>query len=475
MTHRRGWLALIAVVFLVSACQPVSPAETESSDSGQTPTLTEETGEDKPALLPTAPSTDLSVELADLEGTVVTVWHAWNADKRAAGLASIGEDFNQGNQWGIRVEIIPRKGQSELRKAVDEALTEGETPDMVISAGHDLLKWYEEDVLIDLNPLLEDETIGLSEGAREDMFPAARDYGVTAADARFGIALQQSTHILLYNETWARELGFSEPPTTSYELEQQVCAAAEAKSLADQPAADGRGGLHLYPGASYVMPWVYAFGGDVVDGSHYDFTGTAVKRVANFWKRLLNQGCAFQSTDYPLPESVTPDQLEKREALLMMDATSRWSQQGFSVENRGDRWKVIPFPGPGGKQAVNVFLPSAAIVKNGPGQEVATWLFITHLLSPETQARWVKESGTFPVRKSAGEMLGSYQRTHPWWGEGWDVLEYAETEPIKPSWTAVRPALGDAFSVILEASREEIPATLEELNRLADELDGRHP
>jgi len=475
MTHRRGLIVLIAIAFLFSACQPVTPAATKSSESSRTPTPAEELGADKPALQPTGTSSILGVEFTDLDGTVVTVWHGWNADKRAAGLASIVEDFNDGNQWGIRVEIIPRDGDSELREDMDAALAGGETPDVVISSGNNLLTWYEKEVLVDLNPLLEDETVGFPDEAREDFFPAAIQYGITSGDARIGLALQQSTHILLYNETWARELGFSQPPTSSYELEQQACAAAQAAGSEDDSASDSRGGLHLYPGASFVMPWVFAFGGDVVDESRYDFTGSAVKRVANFWKRLLNQGCAFQSADYPFPDILTPEQLGKREAIFIMDATSRWSQQGFPQSARGDSWKVIPFPGPDGTRAVNVFLPSAAIVKHAPEDEVAAWLFIKHLLSLDTQVRWVKESGIYPVRKSAGDMLEDYQRTQPLWGEVWDVLEFAGTEPIQPSWPAVRRALGDAFAVIMTESRGEIPAILEELNRLVDELEGLDP
>ncbi len=472
MTPRRALIALITFLFVFSACQPVTPAPTAGTETTPTPTSKKENGKDKPALQPTTTSRVLGVTLADLDGTVVTVWHGWRADNRAAGLATIVEDFNNGNAWGIRVEIIPRAGGSELQEAMQAAIPDGETPDVVISSGNDLQSWYEKDALIDLNPLLKDESIGLSEEAREDFFPAAIQYGSTPGEIRIGLPLLQSTHVLLYNETWAKELGFSQPPTTSYELEQQACAAAQSLDSDDDPTPDGSGGLYLYPGAPYVMPWVFAFGGDVVDESSYDFTGTAVRRVANYWKRLLNQGCAFQTADYPLPEYAAPDLIGRREAIFLMDATDRWSQQGFPFNARGDNWKVIPFPGPGGTQAVNVSLPSAGIVKHGPETEVAAWLFIKHLVSADTQARWVEESASFPVRKSAGEMLEDYQRTHPLWGQVWDVLEFGRTEPIKPSWPAVQRALGDAFAVILNGPREEIPVTLEELNQVADELDG---
>jgi ABC-type glycerol-3-phosphate transport system substrate-binding protein len=153
-----------------------------------------------------------------------------------------------------------------------------------------------------------------------------------------------------------------------------------------------------------------------------------------------------------------------------------FQESAFFDANNADQWKAIPFPSTDDEPALTAFGPSFSILQSTPERQLAAWLYLKWLLSPENQARWTEYYGTFPGRFSVQTHLAEYQKEHPQWAEVLDLLPYSRSEPRDPSWEAVRWSLSDAgeqlFSLRFTSSR--IPDLLEMLDATVIELSEQY-
>ena len=120
--------------------------------------------------------------------------------------------------------------------------------------------------------------------------------------SRLGIPGISISSLLLYNRSWALELGFDAPPTTPEEFKTQACAAA-ANSITDLNNAVISGGWITNTDPTTMMGWILAYGGnvinDTVDG--YFLNSQEAKSAFDFVKGLFKSGCAW------VPETPYPD------------------------------------------------------------------------------------------------------------------------------------------------------------------------
>lgn len=466
---------LVALSMVLAACQPkATPTEEPKQEEQQQPT--EEVKEEPTEEMKEEPTEEMKEEpteeaapAMDLSGIKVAFWHVWGQGLPNEAMLGIVEEFNATNEYGITVEAIDQGRYGDLEDAFNAAIQSGDLPDIVVGYTNALANWYSVDALIDLQTLVDDPEYGLTAEEKAAFFEGALKGGFNAEGAMVGFPISQSENVLFYNSGWAKELGFDNPPANAAEFREQACAAAEANNNDDNPDNDGTGGLVLYPGASNIASWVFAFGGDIVkaDGSGYDFTNQTVVDVAVFLKDLWDSGCAFATESYPNPEFAT------RKALFTMSSTAGLPYQisAFEAEDAtDDEWTLIPFMGPDGTQAVDLFGQYVAIVNTTPERQLASWLFIKYLTSPEVQAKWIEGSAYYPTRSDTVDLLGDYAAENPKWADALSYLALGKAEPAWPSWSSVRREVGNTFQAILEASVDDIPTLLEELNNTAAEL-----
>jgi ABC-type glycerol-3-phosphate transport system substrate-binding protein len=224
----------------------------------------------------------------------------------------------------------------------------------------------------------------------------------------------------------------------------------------------------MYAGASNYMSWLYAFGDDGLDdtGAGYDFSSDASVATATFLKDLWDSGCTLTTESYPNPEFAT------RKALFVMSSTAGLPYQIAAFEEAGsdDAWAFEPFVGDAGT-AVDAFGQYVGIVNTTPEENMASWLFVKYLTSPEAQATWIEGSAYFPTQDTTLPLIQDYVDANPIWSTGLALTDVAGYEPALASWTSVRRAVGDAFNEILQAeSPDAIPGILENLDATAAEL-----
>ncbi len=472
-------IVLIISIFLLlalilGACQ-TAPAATDEPVVEDTQEPVEPTGEPiEPTEEPVEPTEEVTEEpteeMIDLSGQTVTFWHVWGSGSASEGLLKIIDDFNASNEWGITVEAVDQGGQSDLQTAVNTAITTGDLPNVTPGFPNAIATWYNAGVVVDLNQFISDPVYGLSPDALDAIHDANLASGSRSDGVQFGLPIHQSANVVFYNHTWAQELGFDGPPTTSEEFKEQACAAAAANNSDENPDNDGTGGLVTRGfGASDVAVWLFAFGGDFLNeaGDGYDMNTDEMKAVATFMRDLQDSGCWFRIDGFPNPEFAT------RQALFAMSSTAGlpFQASAFSDAGNPDEWGMIAYPGPDGNYAINAYGQLIGIMDISPEANLASWLWLKHFTSPEIQAEWITFSAYFPSQTTTNEFLGSYVADNPIYSTGLELGQFGKSEPNFASWGAVRGAISDAFFAIFDAADvSEIEEILADLDATAAEL-----
>ncbi|MDX9851286.1 MAG: extracellular solute-binding protein [Anaerolineaceae bacterium] len=465
---------LMVLALVLSACAPAATEEPMAPEEPvEEPVAPVEEPVEEPAE-PVEESTEETVVEQPLAGTVVEFWHVYS-DAPGEGLQTLVDGFNATNEYGITVEALNQGNYGDVEDKFNAGIQSGDLPDVVMAYTNSLADWYSVDSILDLNPYVDDAMYGLTADQLDDLYPHLKGAGSTPDGAWIAYPMTQSANVLVYNFTWAEELGFANPPANSAELKELVCAAA-AENAAKGGDFAGTGGLVYYPNTTNWLHFLYAFGGDELNdaGDAYDFTSQAAVDASMYILDLKKEGCVWQTESYPNPEQAM------RKAIITMSSTAGAPYYAAAFEDAGnttDEWGWIAAPGPDGTMAVDAFQQMLGIVPSTEDEQMASWLFVKWLTSPEIQARWVQISGYYGTQYTTEELLADYATENPVWASGVALAAIGPSEPQTfPAWSSVRRSIGDAAAELWNATDqaqvEAILATLTETaNDLVAELD----
>ena len=210
----------ILVLIAGAACQPSAPP------SKTTPTATR--SPHPPATRVTSALTRVSSE--SLKGVAIQVWHPWFGVE-ASLLESQVAEFNQTNEWGITVRATSQNSYTELYSSVTAALPGEQEPDVVIALPEYAVGWDAASSVVDLTDYVDDATYGLT-GTEVSDFPAAFWAQDAVGGKRLGVPAERGASFLIYDSTWAKDLGYAATPSTSSEFRRQACGAHQTATTA---------------------------------------------------------------------------------------------------------------------------------------------------------------------------------------------------------------------------------------------------
>jgi ABC-type glycerol-3-phosphate transport system substrate-binding protein len=215
---------------------------------------------------------------------------------------------------------------------------------------------------------------------------------------------------------------------------------------------DGQGGWIVNTDPMTLLSWMTAFGGGVLEGNNYRFLTPKNIAALTFVKQLYDDGCAWavQPDTDPFAAFAARKAMFATASLEELSSYSR----AMAAAGNADEWTVLSFPGDI-QSGLVIYGSSYVILKSTPEQELASWLFVRWLLSPENQKKWVEVTGLFPLRTSAMDLLGDYKNSHPQWSAAVNLLPQAQIEPQLASWREIRVMLGDGFENMFNSN---IPA-----------------
>jgi multiple sugar transport system substrate-binding protein len=459
---KRRWLiSLLLFSFVFSACQTPSIPDV--------PTSTPEPGAtDVPAATATlAAESSLGVEAEALASITVDVWHPWYGVPASLFDSQVTE-FNSANPWGILVRARSFQNFAELYEQASAAVHGPDRPDVVVGLPEYAVEWHAQGAVVDLNPYLADPLYGLS-GAEIADFPAVFWAQDQAGDVRLGMPAQRTARLLLYNRTWASELGYENPPVTAQEFQEQACKANLSMRADVDPQNDGRGGWLIDTHPVTALSWLLAFGGGAQESSGFRFLTPENIEAARFVKGLSEDGCAWRTQSLePLTRFVDRSALFATASLDDLPDLAR----AFASAGSLDQWTVLPFPGAEGSVLV-IYGSSYILFESDDAEQLAAWLFVRWLLSPENQADWVNSAGLFPLQASTMSLLADYAAGHPQWAQAVNLLPQGRTTPQLAAWRTVRVALGDGFTFMFRVDTPvgQVPTMLAQLDAIVTDLN----
>ncbi len=458
---------LIALSLLLSACQSAVPPAPEGTPvSGVTAVPTPH----RPTLTPVPKTTVVPAELRirpeTLKGVQIHFWHGWSGET-ARQVQDLADAFNRDNVWGIRVVVDAVGGNAVLFDHVNASLAAGDPPALVAAPLDYLSNWNDRGSVVDLETYVTSADWGLSAPEVEDFHQSFWEETAVGA-RRLGIPADRTAQVLYYNLTWARELGFSKPPATTAEFQQQACAAAQALVQDKDKTNDGMGGWVIDRDAPTLLSWMAAFGAREPSASAQDYSFNTPQSAAAFayLRKLFDNSCAWLSRN-PLPY----DYFASRQSLFYAGDLSEIALQEKVNSRLGvkDQWTVLPFPSQSGKPVLVSGGSSYAMLKRKPVDQLAAWLLIRWLILPRNQARLVKSGLSLPVADSVLAELAAFNQ--PQWKAAVQEMDLLSPAPGLPDWWLARNILEDAGWQMLQPTAQPPSAVLKQLDdTLADIL-----
>lgn len=409
---------------------------------------------------------ETNYEGVDPSGQAVTFWHN-HTDEREDLLQEIVREFNETNEYGITVNASNQGGYGDIFQKMLPLLNTQDAPDLVVAYQNQAATYQLADALIDMTPLVESETWGLSAEEQADFFPGffQQDIFPNFGDVRLGFPPNRSMEMLYHNTDWLSELGFDGPPESPEEFREMACAASETPFS----GATGEGGMGymLSIDASNFASWTFAFGGDIFDyeANQYTYDSPAAVEAMTFIQGLINDGCAATFTE----DFGDQTAFGAGTSLFTVGSSSGLPFYESAVgEGAGFEWSVAAIPHTTPEPVQNIYGASVSVPRHTPEREVATWLFVKHFSSPEVQAQWAGASGYFPVRQSVADELGDYFEANPAYETAFDLLSYGVAEPPVPGYDFVRDMIEETTAAI--STGADVQEALSEANEEANQI-----
>ena len=463
-SSRKILIIFLLLVYILSACAPSTNTITITPRPNATPLAN---ALEKKTATPAV--SKLNVDVDALRGAQVTVWHPWFGAQESLFVSQVAQ-FNTENEWGIVVGAESKSNYSELFFQTNEALKSPRRPQIVIAFPEHALEWQEE--IVDLSAYVMDPIYGLDESEVSD-FPEVIWAQDEVDGKRFGIPAQRTARFILYNQSWAQELGFEALPANSSEFERQACAANKALGSDDDPENNALGGWLIDTDAMTPLSWMIAFDGGVQEEDGYRFLAPGNVAAFKYVKTLQQKSCAWVAS----ADLSTFDRFATRQALFATASLEDLPDQSraFAAAGNKDEWTVLPFPGLE-QNAFVVYGSSFVMFKSDDDAQLASWLFMRWMLSPENQARWIKSTGLFPLRDSTASLVADYSAEHSQWATAVELLSDGEMTPQLASWRLVRIMLEDAFRDMFDTIRHpdltdgQVPLILRQMDETVEDI-----
>ncbi len=458
-------ILLIILTLLVSGCLPQSQElGTPTPTPTRRPTITS-------TITPTSTKV-VEVDEALLRGLQIRFIHPWATEVQNE-LAAMVDQFNQTNKWGIHV-IMESPGSAGLAaKTIWAEIDSGNVINVVAAPINLLLAIDEKEQLVtDLGPYIFSKNYGMTQDQIDDFNKVFWEEGIFH-DKYYAIPAQRTITVMIYNISWAKDLGFATIPSTPEEFKVQVCSANMTQRRDTDVTNDGMGGWIVSTSSTTLLNWLDSFNASIQNQTGFRFNSVEVSDAFTYLFGLYKENCAW-SGNSPQPYSY----FAKRQTLVYTGQLQDVILQSLAMQREGseDNWEIIPFPGIEG-QPVLVSGFSYGVLESDPERDLAAWLFIRWLSEPAQQARLLKASGTYPLGSEVMTLMNEYTSEHPQWERAVNTIDELTSQPQDADWMVVSPVLEDAGWQLFnsQTKSDDIKKIIEEMDLLTVELSERYP
>lgn len=390
-------------------------------------------------------------------GVRLEFWHTRRGDQEKS-LQAICDEYEKATP-GVEIEPVYQGTYGELNKKTRAAIQAKSLPDLSVAYEDHVSEYMANQVIRPLDDLIADSEVGLSEEERKDIpeqYMAANRY------ARFNNQLlsfpfTKSNLVMYYNRSLMEKAGLKTPPKTWGEFEQQAAAITKA---------NGKPAYVFSADASTLDGMIYSYGGKILDPksgkTHFDEPATV--RLLEMLQRMAKAGTL------QLASGDDAGNLFIGQAAAFGTDTSA-SRAYFEIQiDKTFDWDITMIPhAEGAEPATVMYGPNVILFKSTPEQEREAWKFVRYFTSPPVTARWARETGYLPVRKSAVEQpeMQQFYQQNARARHVYEILPMAKPEPNVVGWQEVRKLLEDTARSVITAGTSPAAAAVD-LKKKAD-------
>jgi multiple sugar transport system substrate-binding protein len=468
-------ISILLFSLLFSSCNVLQayiatplPSATTVAPVTSTPEATD-TPTPEPTITPTL-AFYLNVQPANLKGTQIRFWHPWQGTL-ATQTASRVVEFNNTNPWGITVSFYEPGGTANLISSVEESLLDATWPNVVIAPSATLASWQGEyKNLINLDDYIVQAEYGLTEEQIADFNPVIWQQDILDG-RRFAYPVQRDAYVLIYNQSWAKEIGYETNPETPAQFQNQVCSAAKTVLLDEETSNDGTGGWIVNNENPVLLSWLMAFdynGLDKLKADEYQFLDPTSVRAFRFLRYLFDSECSWNAR-----VSSPYDYFANRETIVFSASLSELPNIEFTMKYTGntDEWMVLPYPESEKDQVMFSEGQSFGMFAATPEQQMASWLFMRWMNNAAYQAEIVEASSTLPITTSVMEELKGYQAQNLYWTQSLNHMDKLTAMPNGTNWLKARSVLSDSgWQLYQQAEIENSTLAVTEIFSQADQM-----
>jgi ABC-type glycerol-3-phosphate transport system substrate-binding protein len=390
-------------------------------------------------------------------GQRITFWHAYSTHAVPV-IDQLTAEFNQTNEYGITVDARGFLTDDQLRAAILASEPEN-YPQLILADSSQILALAEQQALVDLSPYL---LAGTAVQANPDITQASQN--LTLAGKLFAVPALREGVFLLYNNSWARELGFTAAPASLEEWELQSGAAFNANIFLPNKAARGTGGWLFTSDPETFLSWM----GSPAQSAAWDFLNDdEFIQTLTRLKSWQENGLTWSG------KNTDPAGYFVNRQALFVTVPSREMPEFLShlvALNMPDEWSIIPFPLPAGRVPIGNDY-GYAITQQSANSQMAAWLFTAWLLDPQRQAALADAEFAVPLLPEAQAVwLG--RAGYPRLAEGAaQALPGSGEFPMGSRWPILRQILRDAViqAMLPQTTVENLPGIRDIMTQLYQE------
>jgi len=392
------------------------------------------------------PAQETSVEALDPTGQQVTFWYQHTRERETA-LQELIAEYNNNNEHGIVVKGEYAGAYSDIYNKMVVGIQGDALPSLVVAYQNQAMAYYRDGGIVDIAPYMNSPKWGLSADEKSDFIQSFLEQDFIGG-AQVGFPPNRSLEVFYYNVDWLRELGFDSPPRTWDEF-AQMCRLARDNPFSRSEDKDRSLGFLIEAEASRLASLVFTRGGDLVDqtSSRYTIETPAMRGALSMLRGLMEDG----SIELMGEEYGDQREFAAGQVLFILRSSSGLPFVTSAVEDGLDfTWTVTYPPNEVEEPIINVYGASVSLCKTTPQQQLAAWLFIKWFTEPAQQARWVRASNYFPVRRSTASELGDYFEENARYKAAFELLDFGKSEPTLSGYQQVRRVLQEAMVEIIE-------------------------
>jgi ABC-type glycerol-3-phosphate transport system substrate-binding protein len=376
-------------------------------------------------------------------------WHTRRGSQEDL-LKAVCDEYEAKNP-NVQLEPVYQGNYDALNKKIRASIQAKSVPALAVAYESHVTEYMANEVVRPLDDLVKEPETGLSEA---DLADIPEQYLASNRYKQFNNQLlsfpfTKSNLVMYYNKTLLKKAGFDAPPATWDEFEKQAAAVTR---LIGKPA------YACNPDPSTLDGIIYSFGGQVLDesGVSTQFDQPAAVKAFEMLGRMAKSKTLVEATGDDVGGLFIG-----QSCAFALDSSSGRKNMEEGVGSQFD-WDIAIIPHAEGVQPVTVMYgPNICIFKGTPERERESWKFVKYFTSPEVTARWARETGYLPVRKSAVELpeMKAFYQQNPRAQHVYDILPSAKGEPNVVGWQEVRDQLAAAARAVISGANPIATAT----------------